>query len=264
MTTHLVKTIIPIYRAQLHPEEQAALQNNLALLDGIPAAFIKPESLDISELTRQYPQVEVINVSDNWLGSELGVRGYYDMMTSARFYELFADCDYIFICHVDAWLFRNEVEQWCRKGYDLVAAHWPTRPRYKRFPLKQYIQLKIRLKPAWKNLHCQMFGKIGNGGLCLRKVETFRNHCLRYAGEIERYKQMGLTSPMYNEDIFWAFVPSLRVPTIEEVLTFAFDLKPTLSYKLYRNRLPMGCHGFNKNSRIPFWSRFIPCIQSVQ
>lgn len=64
------------------------------------------------------------------------------MMMSEAFYQLFSDCEYILICHTDAWIFRDDLSAWCQKGYDLIAAPWPTRPRYRHFPMKQFIQLK--------------------------------------------------------------------------------------------------------------------------
>lgn len=256
MEKNLVKVIIPIYR-NLHSDEQAALDHNLNLLNGLPAAFIKPVDYDITALSCQYPDVEVINVSNQWLGHR-GIQGYNEMMMSEQFYAMFADCEYIFICHVDAWLFRNEVTEWCQRGYDLVAAPWPTRPRYEHFPLKQYLQLKMWLKPARKILHCQMFGRIGNGGLCLRKVKTFQEACRQYAVEINYY--MSHHDDLHNEDLFWALVPRLDVPTVADALQFSFDLKPQLCYQLNEHRLPMACHGFNKPNRADFWSHFIPCL----
>lgn len=255
---NLVKVIVPIYTPTLRGFEQAALDNNMKLLKGFPVAFLKPESVDVSAIHAQYPDTEVMSVSDDWLGTKRGIQGYNAMMMSEKFYELFSEYQYIFICHVDAWLFRNELAAWCRKSYDLVAAPWPTRPRYTRFPLKQYLKLKMLLKPKNRILHCQMFGKIGNGGLCIRKVQTFREACIQYADEINYFNSQ--TDDLHNEDLFWALVPKLHVPSVEEALTFSFDLKPELSYQLNRHQLPMACHGFNKAPRIAFWRQFIPGI----
>lgn len=254
----LVKVIIPVYQEQLKVEEQAALDHNLQLLKGLPVAFIKPKGTDLSVLKNCYPNIEIIEVSNNWLGTSRGIQGYNEMMMSEQFYAMFVDYEYLFICHTDAWLFDNHVEAWCQKGYDLVAAPWPTRARYTRFPLKQYLALKMWLKPKKQILHCQMFGRIGNGGLCLRKVETFREACQRYKEEIDYFNHC--VDDLHNEDLFWALVPPLRVPSVEEALTFSFDLKPELCYQQNGCRLPMACHGFNKPIRTAFWRKFIPCI----
>lgn len=138
----LVKIIIPFYKEELKDWENAALANNIEKLAGYPIVFLAPEGLNIERYTQTYPQVEVIRVSTNWLGTQRGIAGYNEMMMSEAFYQLFADSEYILICHTDAWIFSDQLQQWCQKGYDLIAAPWPTRPRYKHFPMKQFIQLK--------------------------------------------------------------------------------------------------------------------------
>lgn len=251
----LVCVVIPVYTNDLTPEERRALANNLQKLGRYPCVFIYPDGFDIQPLHQAYPRVGLLKVSDNWLGTRRGIAGYNEMMMSAEFYSLFSDYEYIFICHYDAWIFRDEVETWCRKGYDLVAAPWPTRKRYTHFPLKQYIRLKLLLKPRHKILHCQMFGRIGNGGLCLRKVETFRKACIDYKEDIDYYNAHA--DVLHNEDLFWALVPKLNVPSVDEAMKFSFDLKPQLLYEQNGRQLPMACHGFNKPNRRKFWSRFL-------
>ncbi len=179
------------------------------------------------------------------------------MMTSPDFYSLFSDYEYLLICQTDVWIFRDDLMKWIDMGIDLVGAPWPNRNMYLHFPMKQYLQLKVKLKPANKNLHCQMFGRIGNGGFCLRKVELFKKLCIKYAQEIQLYNSF--EDPLHNEDIFWALVPTeLKLPTIEQAADFAFDRKLELCYKINNNKLPMAAHGYDRKHRKEFWSKFIP------
>lgn len=258
MEKNKLLVVIPVYHPVLKAYEKAALEHNLSLMEGFSVVFLQPNNVDMSPLNAQYPNVGVIEVSGDWLGTAYGIQGYNRMMMSESFYKLFQDYTYIFICHVDAWLFKNELAAWCDRDFDLVAAPWPTRPRYTRFPLKQYLKLRLLLKPKNKIIHSQMFGRIGNGGLCLRKVKTFREACVQYADEIEYYNSQ--PDALHNEDLFWALVPPLKVPSVKEALTFSFDLKPELCYQLNGNRLPMACHGFNKPVRVGFWKQFIPAL----
>lgn len=256
----MVKVVVPFYRETLDRWESEALANNMRVLGAHPVVFLKPEGLDLSAIARRYPRAEVMSVSGDWLGTRRGIAGYNEMMMSADFYALFADTEYILICHTDAWLFRDELADWCRTGYDLVAAPWPLRPRYRHFPLKQWLALKRRLcMPACGISRQQMYGRIGNGGLCLRRVSAFRDACLRYAREIDDFNSR--TDTMHNEDIFWALVPGeLKTPAVETALRFAFDLKPCVCWRLNGRQLPMGCHGYRHKSRVAFWRRFIPGI----
>ena len=258
-----VKVVIPIYRAELKDWERASLANTMQVLAAYPIVWLKPEDVDLHDLTALYPQAEIMNVSSEWLGTKNGIAGYNRMMMSESFYDLFGDTTYVLICHLDAWIFRDEVLRWCETGYDLVAAPWPTRPRYNYFPFKQFLQLKKYLFASKRIIRSQMYGKIGNGGLCLRKVEAFKVACRSYASEIAYF----LSKPedgLYNEDIFWALIPKeLKYPTVEEALQFAYDLKPKVCHYLNHKQLPMGCHGFMHKSRIRFWEPFIPCIKTM-
>lgn len=252
-----VKVIIPIYKQDLKPWEEQSLKNTISVLGSHSITILKPIDLDLSALCRQYPQAEVTNVTDEWLGTKNGIAGYNKMMMSKDFYNIFSDYQYILICHLDAWIFRDELIQWCEKGYDLIAAPWPLRPRYTYFPLKQLLWLRKRIWGRNKNIRSHMFGRIGNGGLCLRKVATFSEACDQYAKEIDFYLKKG--EDLYNEDLFGALEPkNFNYPTVETALQFAFDLKPRLCYKLNHQTLPMGCHGFQHKSRINFWQQFLP------
>lgn len=258
----LVKVVVPLYKEELNEWESMALENNMRVLAAHPVVFLKPEGLDTSRITGRYPQAETREVSTDWLGTKRGISGYNDMMTSAAFYDMFPDVEYVLICHTDAWVFRDEVRAWCEKGYDLMAAPWPMRPRYTRFPLRLLLLLKQRRAEARGVIsRTLMYGKVGNGGLCLRRVSAFRQACVRHVDEIARFNS--LSGPMYNEDIFWALVPKeLHLPDVSTALPFAFDLKPRLCYKLNGKKLPMGCHGFMHESRKGFWKDFIPAIKA--
>ena len=259
-----VKVVIPFYKEALKDWEMSALDNTMRVLSAHPVVFLKPKGLSINRWAMTYPQATIMEVSSEWLGLENGIAGYNKMMMSAAFYQLFADTEYLLICHLDAWVFRDELLQWCAAGYDLVAPPWPLRPRYTHFPLKQWLQLKRWMTASKGNLRIQMYGRIGNGGLCLRRVAAFEAACRRYAKEIAFYESKKGDS-LYNEDIFWALVPEdWNYPTVETALRFAYDLKPALCHQLNRNRLPMGCHGFMHKSRMSFWKPFIPCIDSVK
>lgn len=257
----LVKVIIPFYKGTLNNWESAALTNNIKLLHNHPIVFLKPDNLDLTPIATAYPQAEMMGVSPDWLGTKRGIAGYNEMMMSKAFYDLFSDTEYILICHTDAWIFHDDLRSWCEKQFDIVAAPWPTRPRYNHFPLKQYIQLRKRFfTPTNEISRLQMYGKIGNGGLCLRKVSAFSDACRVYCKEIEYFNKR--FDAMHNEDIFWALIPKeFNYPSVETALKFAFDLKPKVCYKLNHQQLPMGCHGFMHKSRMKFWEKFIPCIK---
>lgn len=247
-----VKVIIPFYREELNKYERASLANTMNILSAHPIVWLKPAGLNLKEFTEIYPEAEIMEVSSQWLGKENGVTGYNIMMMSEGFYNLFTDTEYILICHLDAWIFRDELSQWCQKGYDLVAPPWPERIRYKYFPLKQFMHFQQRLSPE-RIFRSQLFGKIGNGGLSLRNVSACHMACRQYADKIDFFLSKG-----YYEDVFWALIPkNLHYPTYKVALQFAYDTQPKLCHRQNHQQLPMGCHGFMHKSRIQFWKQFI-------
>lgn len=257
MEKNLVKVVIPIYRESLDTKESASLMQTVRQLSHYPTVLLKPQGLDISKITNNLPALELVEVSDEWLGRKNGIQGYNRMMLSEQFYNLFSDSEYILICHTDAWIFRDELHQWCNKGYDCIAAPWVRRSLYNMPIIKQYMALRAYFasrdgKPTRQTL----YGKVGNGGLSLRKVESFRKACADNSSMIEHFNSS--QHHLYNEDVFWATVPQNFIyPTQEEALKFAFDTNPAYCYKLCNNKLPFGCHSWTKPKMYKFWKKFI-------
>ena len=134
MAVHtLVKIVIPLYRLPLSQAEETAIKHTARILQSYPICFIIPEGLPKAPLERLIPQAGIMSVSNHWLGRENGISGYNDMMMSKDFYSLFADTEYILVCQPDAWIFRDELEKWCRKSYDYIGAPWIRPEKYDRF-----------------------------------------------------------------------------------------------------------------------------------
>ena len=252
----LVKVIVPVYRPVLSPMEKASLLETIYILNRYPIVVLHPESMSVAELPGK-GKVSYMPVSDEWLGLRNGIAGCNRMMLSREFYRMFDDTEYLLICHTDAWIFRDELEEWCRKGYDCIAAPWIRRPIYN-FPIvKQYMDLLSRYKAA-KGTFCrqQLYGKIGNGGLSLRRTKACAEACINYAETIKAYGEQ--RKHYFNEDVFWATVPrEFSYPTEKEALRFSFDRHPQYCMKLNDGLLPFGCHSWSKPQMYKFWRNII-------
>lgn len=253
---HTVKVIIPIYRTTLSPMEYASISQTIRVLGKHPIVVIHPNDVKPPQICKEHP-LQLLPVSNQWLGTLNGIAGYNQMMMSYEFYKMFTDTKYILICHTDAWIFRDELLMWCKKGYDCIAAPWIKRSFYNWPFIKEYIDLltwyKTRNQQPCRQL---LYGKIGNGGLSLRRIEAFKQACITYKKIIEQYIMQH--DHYHNEDVFWATVPKeFHYPTEEEALHFAFDRHPKTCLKRIGGQLPFGCHSWSKPRMYRFWKNII-------
>ena len=252
----LVKVIVPVYRPALSPMEKASLLETIYILNRYPIIILYPEGMSVADIPGK-GKVGYMPVSSEWLGLRNGIAGYNQMMLSNEFYQRFADTEYLLICHTDAWIFRDELEDWCNKGYDCVAAPWIRRPIYNLPIIKQYMDLMTQYKTAKGMFFRQsLYGKIGNGGLSLRRTKAFAEACINYAEKIKDYQ--GQKKHYYNEDVFWATIPQeFSYPSEREALCFSFDRHPEYCMKLNGGQLPFGCHSWSKPHMYRFWKHII-------
>jgi len=251
-----VKVVVPIYKERLGDLELLSLKNNVSVLEKYPVAILAPEGLDVSNTLQHVPRCEVIYVSKEWLGAN-GIAGYNNMMLSTSFYEIFSDCEYILVCQTDAWIFRDELLEWCNGGYDYIGAPWPKRKVYSLPLISQYLWLRKKfVSRKDKIIRQDYFNKVGNGGLSLRKISSFVEATKKYYDRAETFKQN--RGMLHNEDWFWALVPKeFKYPSFETALGFSFDTHPDLCLSLNRGKLPFGCHGWYKKRNYNFWRKFI-------
>lgn len=258
MKNELVKVVVPIYEELPGHRSAASFRQMVRQLGSrYPILLLAPEGLDLFFYLSCHERCEVERVPREWLGTECGIVGYNRMMLSREFYERFRGVDYILICQTDAWIFSDELEAWCRRGYDYVGAPWPKRKIYERWPIKLWLKWRKALFGRRHPLMRQdYFNRVGNGGLSLRRVESFIRATERYKELISLFKERKGT--IYNEDWFWSLIPhEFSYPTFREALGFSFDTHPALCYELSAGRLPFGCHGWSKPRNYPFWRNFI-------
>lgn len=257
-----VVVVVPLYKPEPDAWERQALAHNLSVVEGYTVVFLHPEGMDVTAYRSLAPGVFFQAVSRKWLGTERGIAGYNDMMLSQSFYEMFSAWEYVLVCHSDAWLFgaregQPDLEDWCAKGYDVVAAPWVSKPLGRLPGLKEGLELWRLIFKSKGKRRPELHGKVGNGGLSLRKVSSFIRACAENREEVEKFK--GDPCEAHNEDIFWATVPSgFRYPGAREAAAFAMDCKPELCWRMNGRRLPFGCHGYHLANRWPFWKRFLP------
>ncbi len=274
-----VTVIIPVYLTSLSQDEELSFRRTLKILKGYPITLICPKSLNLSvyeELAeKENKKIYTERFNDNYFN---GIEGYNRLMLSYEFYHRFESYEYILICQLDAYIFKDELLKWCEKGYDYIGA--PLIGRYEDTVFSDNM-------------------RVGNGGLSLRKVNTYMQFfqskknvftIKQIADRIQLGKKpytrifvlllmtlgwknkpvsvaKGWTYNVtkgwtYNEDDFWSGLLansnySLSMPSPTEAMQFSFERFPSELYELNHHQLPFGCHAWKKYQYESFWSKFI-------
>ncbi|MBQ8270489.1 MAG: hypothetical protein IJZ22_04705 [Bacteroidaceae bacterium] len=204
-----------------------------------------------------------------------GIEGYNDLMTSTSFYRHFKKFDYMLIYQLDAWVFSDQLEYWCSKGYDYIGAPW------------------FGKCGTYEN--GDELSTCGNGGFSLRKIRTFIKFTssgtrlmpigkvlrTRFKSLKELYKDICFLlfnnnlkwfrrkKSYYWEDIYFCFIldengHKLHRPSPREAAQFSFECSPSYLYELTGNTLPFGCHAYKKNQYETFWKNHIPGIEQKE
>lgn len=252
MSKKTVKIVIPIYKLQLLDFELKSLNRCVEILGQHSIVFVHPESLDVSTINFD-GRISSEKFPDHYFKS---VFGYNRLMLTASFYERFSHSKFILIYQLDAYVFRDELLYWCSKNYDYIGAPWISTPN------KGFKKVLSLFDSKKKKARSKIFYKVGNGGFSLRKVSTHIANSKKMKSVIEQNLKRSEDDFRIMEDVFWSsvpkFDPSFLIPDCKEGLKFAFDRKPKLALKLNNNKLPFGCHGFEKPKVKNFWSQIIP------
>jgi len=195
-------------------------------------------------------------------------RTYSDFCLSKTFYERFSNYKYMLIYQLDAWVFKDELEYWCKQDYDYIGAPWKLDALYELTGVK---------------VNCG-----GNGGFSLRKIdsmldlinlgisskkalskltfwEIFKIIEKRKGKFRLRYLWKSLTAYIFqkkffgeeseNEDLIIAknagiLIPTFKFPTETEAARFSIESFHEYYYDLINHEFPFGAHNYFSNKKI--------------
>lgn len=175
-----------------------------------------------------------------------GIDGYNKLMLSMQFYERFLNYQYLLICQLDAYVFRDELDSWSDKGFDYIGA--PIFDNVLDLIRKQYNDYfgePLHLKNAY------------NGGASLRNVGKFVSALSENKSFVSKLSTYGF----YEDIIFSILFSNQKCDSENEALGFSFESFPSDCYILNGRNLPMMCHGWSRNDvdgyDSDFWLRKI-------
>lgn len=234
----LCAVVIPRYKKDLDEYELISLQQCINVLNRYPIYYISPKSL--FDYYQKSNIKNVIYFDDNWFMTS---RSYSSLLLTKEFYYEFSNYKYILIYQLDAFVFKDDLDKYCNKGYDYIGA-----------PMHSFYFYR-----AWSLIRDS--GYVGNGGVSLRKISSFIRG-LDYLDEV--YERIGLEQDGYlAEDSFFSFLGlskkySFDVPDIDEALEFAIEYDVNEAFcRVKSGKMPFAVHGWSKNQYKDFWAKYI-------
>jgi hypothetical protein len=265
VTQVTVCVVIPVFRASLTRAERAALERCHSVLQRYPVAMAAPEGLDCTALSARYPALRKEGFPDQYFAS---AHAYNCLMLADEFYARFAQYEYILLHQLDAFVFEDQLSDWCERGYDYVGAPWIWSIREPTLPYRVYTAALRRIcrliarprandSPPDTFFYRQLAYAAGNGGFSLRRVASMRRALARLPERADLYRnakpsvRAERATGRWGEDVFFSVEANryrgcVRVPRFKTAATFAWETSPTIAARVAGIALPFGCHGWDK------------------
>lgn len=265
-----MKAVILIFTHKPLPDafEKISLQQCFRVLGDHPTRLLCPKGMDVTCYTAIHPKLEVDFLPAKHFRS---LKSYNRLKKGALLYDSYQDFDYMLTYELDAFVFRDELNEWCERGYDFIGAPW-----FEGYHLA--------------SPDSPMLG-VGNSGFSLRRIETMRriihtwrsirslsdiwtdwnkSHSWNFRDFIWLLKELSIQNNFHyllnythlQEDIFWCVTaPSrfedMRLPSTGEAAGFSFEYNPSRLFEERQEVLPFGCHKWHAPQTLPFWRPFI-------
>jgi hypothetical protein len=263
--------LIPIHSEQPSKAALLSFKQCYKVLSEHDTRIIAPEGLNISVYKEHVPEAIFVFIDPDWLSS---VRRYNDLKMSAYFYDLLKPYDFLLTYELDAWVFRDELAQWCNKAYDYIGAPWFDGWHEQNeakimigagnsgFSLRSISKCRVLLKRIQRLQWLYQITR-SKGGKPNRKflwvLQLFSGY---FKIRSTRKLPLLLKPEPINEDDFWCNIVSevfsdFNVAPVAAASRFSFEANPAMLYAQNDEQLPFGCHAWQRYDPL-FWTDFIP------
>lgn len=264
--------VIPIHSPSPSQEELLALAQCYKILSNHDVFILHPKGLCLKEYQAVISDVKALPIHPEWLSS---VENYNRLKTSLFFYSLFSVYDYLLTYELDAYVFKDDLEKWCKKGYSYIGAPWfngatnPLQPfeiigvgnsGFSLRSIKKCMAILKRIETI-RSLS-KLYSKAGLGELCAF-TSFLRVSNLNEGFKIRDYTYLThlIDSYFTNEDVFWSVwitctFYDFKLAPVLDAIDFSFEVKPSLLFEKNDKRLPFGCHAWMKYDP-EFWHSFL-------
>ncbi len=231
-----VVIVIPVYQQKLNENEQKSLAQCSKILGNYPIVFVAPEGLAPSYF-HEIPHHQVVYFDAKYFTD---TKAYNQLLISTKFYKCFEAFDYLLIHQLDAYVFTDQLKVWCKSGFDYIGS-----PKLN----QSYFDHTHKKQSLWNPI-------LMNGGFSLRKVSSFIRLLNIYHLFYSKWPANEDTLFSFYHKRIWPLRFLFKLPTWQEALEFGFEMEPEKCFKLNGNRLPFGCHAWEKYNP-SFWDRYI-------
>jgi hypothetical protein len=232
--------------------------------------LVFPEDLDVQKYTEIFPALILKPFSRHHFEN---IKTFNRFKIQPYLYESFAEYEFLLFYELDSFVFKDDLNKWCKKNYDYIGAPWfegffdsnedsefigvgnggfSLRKTASAIKVSRSFQF---IDPNYKVFDFKL-GKWGPRSLLLLLLKRFR---YRFFGNRFHYL---FNRFLENDDVYWGIYASKRFkwwkhPDYATARSFAFE---SHSPKLFQElgHLPFGCHKWNVIHR-EFWK---PIIES--
>ena len=113
--------VVPFYQTNISDDEWMALKNNRKILNDYSFIAVAPEGLNLTPITDRIDFQEVKQFDPAYFESP---QTYNKLLVFPGFWDAFPSFEYMLIAQLDALVFRDNLDEWCRKGYAYIGAPW--------------------------------------------------------------------------------------------------------------------------------------------
>lgn len=116
--------IIPVYSARLSLNEHISFRQILRVFKEREIAIIHPASLELTDykdISKNYQNIAYLPCADYYFEN---ISSYNKWLLTPSFYQKFISYDFICICQLDVFVFKDDFGKWLSEKWDYVGAPW--------------------------------------------------------------------------------------------------------------------------------------------
>jgi hypothetical protein len=263
MTKKTCVVVIPIHDASPSPYELISFQQCFRILSNHSIKIVAPKGLTLHKYKEVVSNFETVFIDPIWQSTLIK---YNQLKLSLFFYDLFKDFEFLLTYELDAFVFKDDLEYWCKQGYDYIGAPWfegfgvtETNTNLigvgnSGFSLRKISAMQRIIKfMYYKNPEDFKYGRLnlikGYLKMPLKWLRTFvdNNYKISQNGQVHEDLLIGLIANYFN---------GFNIAPISEAVKFSFEVNPEYLFELNNSKLPTGCHAWWKYD-LNFWKPHI-------